>query len=82
MCRSCKNLYVLQDDKNLFPPDNAGLIVRADVLKKNPAIATLMAPVAAKLTTAVMIELNKQVEIDKKSVTDVATTWLTQNGFL
>lgn len=76
------NLYVLQDDKSLFPPDNAGLAVRADVLKKNPAIANLMTPVAAKLTTAVMVDLNKQVEVDKKNVTDVARTWLTQNGFL
>ena len=24
------NLYVLKDDKNLFPPDNAGLVVRAE----------------------------------------------------
>jgi len=73
---------VLEDDKALFPPDNPGLIVRADVLKKNPAIANLMAPVAAKLTTAVMVDLNKQVEVDKKNVTDVARAWLTQNGFL
>jgi osmoprotectant transport system substrate-binding protein len=79
---AANNLYVLQDDKALFPPDNAGLIVRADVLKKNPAIADLMAPVAAKLTTAVMVDLNKQVEVDKKNVTDVARAWLTQNGFL
>lgn len=76
------NLYVLQDDKQLFPPDNVGLIVRADVLKKNPAIANLMAPVAAKLTNDVITNLNKQVEVDKKSVHDVAQAWLTQNGFL
>jgi osmoprotectant transport system substrate-binding protein len=79
---AANNLYVLEDDKHLFPPDNVGLIVRADVLKKNPAIANLMTPVAAKLTTAVMVELNKQVEVDKKNVTDVARTWLQQNGFL
>lgn len=79
---AANNLYVLQDDKALFPPDNVGLVVRADVLKKYPAIATLMAPVAAKLTTAVMVDLNKQVEVDKKNVTDVARTWLQQNGFL
>ena len=79
---AANGLYVLEDDKHLFPPDNVGLIVRADVLKKNPAIANLMTPVAAKLTTAVMVDLNKQVEIDKKNVTDVARTWLQQNGFL
>jgi osmoprotectant transport system substrate-binding protein len=76
------NLYVLQDDKKLFPPDNVGLVVRKDVLQKNPAIAALMAPVAAKITNDVITGLNKQVEIDNQKVDDVARTWLTQNGFL
>jgi osmoprotectant transport system substrate-binding protein len=76
------NLYVLQDDKKLFPPDNVGLIVRKDVLTKYPAIAALMEPVAAKITNDVITGLNKQVEIDNLKVEDVARTWLTQNGFL
>ncbi|HXA30219.1 MAG TPA: glycine betaine ABC transporter substrate-binding protein [Candidatus Angelobacter sp.] len=76
------NLYVLQDDKKLFPPDNVGLIVRKSVLQKYPAIAALLAPVAARITSDVITSLNKQVEIDNMKVTDVATTWLTQNGFL
>jgi osmoprotectant transport system substrate-binding protein len=75
------NLYVLKDDKNLFPPDNVGLIVRSSVLKANPSIATIMAPVAAKITSDVITGLNKQVEIDNKNVNDVAQAWLTQNGF-
>ncbi len=76
------NLMVLQDDKHLFPPDNVGLIVRSETLKKYPAIAKLMTPVAAKLTTNEMIKLNKSVEVDKQNVNDVATNWLKQNGFL
>ena len=79
---AANNLYVLQDDKQLFPPDNVALIVRSDVLKKNPAIANLMMPVAAKLTSDVITGLNKQVEVDKKKASDVATAWLQQNGFL
>jgi len=78
---AANNLYVLTDDKKLFPPDNVGLIVRADVLQKYPKIETLMAPVAAKLTTEVITQLNKQVEVDKKTVDDVAKGWLSQNGF-
>jgi glycine betaine/choline ABC-type transport system substrate-binding protein len=76
------NLYVLQDDKNLFPPDNAGLVVRASVLQQHPAIANLMAPVAAKLDIATMVSLNGMVEIQNMKVADVAKAWLTQNGFL
>jgi glycine betaine/choline ABC-type transport system substrate-binding protein len=76
------NLYVLADDKNLFPPDNAGLVVRQAVLQKYPAIANLMAPVAAKLDTPTMLSLNAQVELQNQKVSDVAQAWLTQNGFL
>ena len=75
------NLVALQDDKQLFPADNAGLIVRADVLSAHPAIANIMAPIAAKLTTDVMEKLNKQVDVDGMTVTAVATAWLSQNGF-
>jgi osmoprotectant transport system substrate-binding protein len=75
------NLVALQDDKKLFPADNAGLMVRADALSAHPAIANLMAPIAAKLTTTVMVGLNKMVDVDGMSVTTVATNWLSQNGF-
>jgi len=77
-----KHLVTLTDDKNLFPPDNAGLVVRSDVLQKYPAIAALMTPVAAKLTTAVMLQLNEMVEIQNMPYATVAHTWLVQNGFL
>ncbi len=79
---AAQKLYVLQDDKKLFPPDNVGLIVRSSVLQKNPAIAALMAPVAAKITNDVITGLNEKVEIENQKVDDVARAWLTQNGFL
>jgi osmoprotectant transport system substrate-binding protein len=79
---AANNEVTLTDDKNLFPPDNAGLIVKDTVLQKYPAIAALMIPVAAKLTTTVMLQLNAMVEIQNMTVTDVAHTWLVQNGFL
>jgi osmoprotectant transport system substrate-binding protein len=75
------NLVALQDDKKLFPADNAGLMVRADVLSAHPAIANIMAPIAAKLTTDVMVGLNKMVDVDMMDITTVATSWLSQNGF-
>jgi osmoprotectant transport system substrate-binding protein len=76
------NEVTLTDDKNLFPPDNAGLEVRSSVLQKYPSIGAWMAPVAAKLTTPVMLQLNAMVEIQGQTVVNVAHTWLVQNGFL
>ena len=76
------HLYVLQDDRNLFPPDSVGLLVRRSVLRAHPAIANLMAPVAAKLTTSVIRSLDARVDIDNQSPANVAHAWLVQNGFL
>lgn len=77
-----KNLYVLQDDKKFFPPDNVGLLLKSTVQKAHPEIGAIMAPVIAKLDNATMIDLNKQVEIDNMKVPDVAKAFLTKNGFL
>ena len=74
------NLVSLQDDKGLFPADNAGLIVRQDVLSKYPAIANILNPIAAKLTTPVMLQLNTAVDVNGQSVDTVVNNWLSQNG--
>lgn len=76
------NLYVLQDDKELFPPDNVGLLVRQSVLQQHPAIAALMAPIAAKLDTPTMLSLDAEVDIQNEKASDVAHAWLVQEGFL
>src|SRR5947207_3110975 len=47
---AANNLYVLTDDKKLFPPDNVGLLVKASVQKAHPEIGAIMDPVAKKLT--------------------------------
>ena len=79
---AAKDLYVLQDDKKFFPPDNVGLLIKSSVQKAHPEIAAIMAPLIAKLNNATMIGLNKQVEIDNLKVADVARTFLTSNSLL
>lgn len=78
---SADHITALQDDKKLFPADNAGLMVRSEVLSAHPAIANIMGPIAAKLTTPVMVELNSEVDVKGRAIDDVATSWLSQNGF-
>jgi osmoprotectant transport system substrate-binding protein len=75
-------LLVLDDDRHLFPPDNVGLVVRGPVLRRHPGIAAIMAPVAARITTAEITRLNREVEIDRRSVAEVAQGWLAGNGLL
>jgi osmoprotectant transport system substrate-binding protein len=84
-----KKFIFLKDDKNGFPQFHPAPIVRDDVLKKYPDIATILNPLAPKLTTDVSIQLQQQVA-DKKTngtsvtqaVKEVATQFLTSQGLI
>lgn len=79
---AAKDLYVLQDDKKFFPPDNVGLLIKSSVQKAHPEIGAIMQPVIDKLDNATMTDLNKKVEIDNGKVDDVATAFLKAQGLL
>ncbi len=66
-----QNFIFLQDDKNGFPQFHPAPIVRDDVLKKYPDIATILNPLAPKLTTDVSISLQDQVAKMKAGGTSV-----------
>jgi len=76
------NFILLQDDKNLFPIYNPAPIVRDQLLQKVPGIADVLNALAPKLTTEVITGLNAQVDVQHLSVTQVATTFLQQQGLL
>lgn len=84
-----KNFIFLNDDKNGFPQFHPAPIVRDDVLKKYPDIASALNPLAPKLTTDVSIMLQGQVAQKKASgmsvteaVKQVATDFLKGQGLL
>lgn len=79
----------LKDDKNGFPAFNPAPVVRNDILEKHSDIATVLNPLAPKLTTEVSIQLQEQVAQKKndgasssRAVTLVATDFLKQQGLL
>lgn len=76
------DLALLKDPKGFFPPYNAAISIREDVLKRYPQIEELMKPVAAKLTTEQMQTLNAQVDIDGRLPDKVAHDWLREEGFV
>jgi osmoprotectant transport system substrate-binding protein len=69
------HFVLLDDDKNVFPIYNPAPIIRQDTLAKSPAIADVLNPLAPKLTTAAITQLNADVT-GGKTVTEVATTFL------
>jgi osmoprotectant transport system substrate-binding protein len=43
---------------------------------------SLVDEVSAAMTTADLTELNRQFDIDARDADEIATDWLTENGFL
>ena len=66
------NFVILQDDKGFFPNYAMTPVVRKEVLDKNPKLAEALNALSAKLDDATMAKLNASVDVDKKSVEEVA----------
>lgn len=75
-------LTVLTDDKKFFPPFNASLNVREEVLRQHPEIKDIFAPIAKALDNDTMVALNAQVDVDGEDPADVAKSWLQDNGYI
>jgi osmoprotectant transport system substrate-binding protein len=76
-----KGYVLLEDDKKLQLADNVVPVVRDELLNRAPAdFKTTINGVTAKLTTAELTGLNKQMEIDRKDAKDAAAAWLKAQG--
>jgi osmoprotectant transport system substrate-binding protein len=76
------NFVMLKDDKNYAAPYNLTPVVRKEILDKYPKIAEPLNALAAKLNDDTMAKLNASVDVDKKSVEDVAEGFLKTNGLI
>ncbi len=75
---------VLSDDKQTQPADNIAPLVRNDLLAKvdKTAFEKILNDVSAKMDTATLTDLNKQVSVDKKDIAAVAKAWLKSVGLV
>ena len=76
------NFVVLKDDKGFFPNYALTPVVRKQVLDANPKLAEYLNALSAKLDDATMSRLNASVDVDKKTVEDVARTFLKEQGLV
>jgi len=76
------NLVVLEDDKSFFPPYQCAVMVRGDILKKNPKVQEALAPLNGLLNDTTMVDLNYQVEVEKKDPAEVAKAFLKSKGLI
>ncbi|MEU5362176.1 ABC transporter substrate-binding protein [Streptomyces sp. NPDC005925] len=73
-----EKFVVLKDPKNLFGFQNVQPLVHKDGLPEKGAAA--LDAVSAKLDTQTLLDLDAQVQLEKKDPLDVATSWLRSVG--
>jgi osmoprotectant transport system substrate-binding protein len=76
------DFVVLADDKGFFPNYSLTPVVRKETLDKNPKLAEILNGLSAKLDDATMAKLNATVDVEKKTIEDVASTFLKSQGLL
>ncbi|KKM10981.1 hypothetical protein SY88_10930 [Clostridiales bacterium PH28_bin88] len=76
------NVKVMKDDKQFFPPYDAAIVIRQETLEKYPQVGEVLKPLFGSITEADMIELNYQVEVEKKEPLEVAKSFLKKRGLI
>ncbi|PYZ99022.1 glycine/betaine ABC transporter substrate-binding protein [Alteribacter lacisalsi] len=76
------DLISLEDDKGFFPAYNAAVSVREEVLEEYPELEELLQPLAEKLDTETMTQLNYEVDIEQRNESEVAREWLVENDLI
>ena len=76
------DFVVLADDKGYFPAYALTPVARAETLEKNPELADTLNALSAKLDDATMASLNAAVDVEKKSIEEVAAGFLKEQGLI
>jgi osmoprotectant transport system substrate-binding protein len=79
---AAEGLVVLEDDAALQLADNLTPVVNAETLAEHPDIEDLLDAVSAALSTEILAELNKRVDVDREQPADVAMSFLEDAGLL
>ena len=78
--------HLLRDDRGFFPGYILAPVVRRRMLERHPEIAThlsaLLSALSAKLDDATMASLNAAVDVEKKTVEEVASSFIKSRGLL
>jgi osmoprotectant transport system substrate-binding protein len=73
-------LVVLEDDQGLQTVDNIVPAVNAAAAAADPALVPLLDEVSATLDTSTLIDLNKAVDVDRQTSSQVAEAYLADSG--
>jgi len=75
-------LLVMEDPKGVQPVYAPSPLVREEVLKRHPAIATILAPIFKSLNRPTLQMLNARIQLEGQDPRKVASDYLQSKGFL
>ncbi|MGI8521994.1 MAG: glycine betaine ABC transporter substrate-binding protein [Nocardioides sp.] len=78
---SANKMKVLEDDKSFFVKYDVAMTMDSKVYQKYPAVEKILDPIAKKLTTDELAQLNAQTDVQGIPEDKVAEQWLSDNGF-
>lgn len=73
---------VLEDDKNFFPAYAIAPVVRTEMLEANPSLEEILGSLAAVLDDPTMQALNARVDVERETIENVSTSFLSEKGLL
>lgn len=76
------NLAVLKDDKGFFPSYALTPVARQDLLDARPELAATLNDLSGRLNDDVMRSLNAAVDVDGRTVEEVAAGFLKEQGLI
>jgi len=76
------DLVWLEDDKKLYLPFDAAIVVTFDVEKRCPGAMKALSQLSGKFTVDEMRRLNGEVDLKQREPEEVAKEWLRQKGLL
>ena len=75
-------LTVLEDDLGFFPEYNGAFLLREDTLRRFPGLDETLNLLAGQISNEDMVEMTYQVDVEKRTVDDVAQAFLVERGLL
>ena len=76
------NLTILEDDKGFFPSYYCCSVVREETLREHPDLLPVLNKLQGKISTKEMMEMNYEVDVEKKDPKEVAHNFLVKKGLI
>ena len=76
------DMTILEDDQSFFPPYHGAPMCRNEMLEKYPELREVLNSLAGSVDNDTMQELNYQVDVENRSIEEVAKEFLTSHGYI